>query len=150
MGMDVGGGGGKKGRSTPAMNVTPLVDVVLVLLIIFMVVTPMLSKQFWIHLPDKPEEDAEPAPPPPPGEGPIVVSVNADGEIQINRDVVTDEEFEEKLRGFLAARRTRKVFFDGHNESEFGRAVQVLDMARGSGATSIAVLTEPLPASRTE
>ena len=59
------GGGGKKGRARPDMNVTPLVDVVLVLLIIFMVVTPMLAKQFWVHVPPEPEEN-EPPPPPDP------------------------------------------------------------------------------------
>jgi biopolymer transport protein ExbD/biopolymer transport protein TolR len=54
------GKGKKKGRSTPDMNVTPLVDVVLVLLIIFMVITPLLAKQFWVHVPERPDE-AEPA-----------------------------------------------------------------------------------------
>ena len=51
-----------KGQPAPQMNVTPLVDVVLVLLIIFMVVTPLLTKQFWLHLP--PDQKAETPPPP--------------------------------------------------------------------------------------
>ena len=51
---------GKKRRVTPHMNVTPLVDVVLVLLIIFMVITPMMVKQFWVHVPPEPEEDEPP------------------------------------------------------------------------------------------
>ena len=57
MAMDIGSSGGKPGRAVPAMNVTPLVDVVLVLLIIFMVITPMLAKQFWLHLPNKVDQD---------------------------------------------------------------------------------------------
>ena len=52
---------GPKGRATPQMNVTPLVDVVLVLLIIFMVVTPLLSKQLWLNLPKK-DDSAAPHP----------------------------------------------------------------------------------------
>jgi biopolymer transport protein TolR len=52
MGMNVSAGG-KSGNVTPAMNVTPLVDVVLVLLIIFMVVAPLLDKQIWLRLPAK-------------------------------------------------------------------------------------------------
>jgi biopolymer transport protein ExbD len=73
------------------MNVTPLVDVVLVLLIIFMVITPMLAKQFWLHLPNKPdEEEPQEATEKDP---PIVVSVTKDGKIKINRDVVARAEF---------------------------------------------------------
>ena len=73
------GGGGKKGRAKPDMNVTPLVDVVLVLLIIFMVVTPMLAKQFWVHVPPEPEEDEPPPPPDPDAPPSVVVTVATDG-----------------------------------------------------------------------
>ncbi|MDF3071633.1 MAG: tolR4 [Polyangiaceae bacterium] len=51
MGVQLGGGGGKKSGSTPNINITPLVDVVLVVLIIFMIVTPMVTKTFWLNLP---------------------------------------------------------------------------------------------------
>jgi biopolymer transport protein TolR len=142
MGMDLGGGGKKKGRSAPEMNVTPLVDVVLVLLIIFMVVTPQLTAYFWIHIPDAPEENTPP--PPPSNHQPIVVSVNESGQIKINQDVVSDAEFPGKLRRVLAARRERKVFFDASNAAGYGRAVQVLDMARAGGAANIAVMTTAL------
>ena len=54
MGMDLGQKRAVPGRATPNMNVTPLVDVVLVLLIIFMVIAPLLAKQFWLSLPRKP------------------------------------------------------------------------------------------------
>ena len=77
MGMEAASVGdrrkGRRRRAAPQMNVTPLVDVVLVLLIIFMVITPLLAKQFWVHMPDK--EDADAAPPSPADLGPIVVSV---------------------------------------------------------------------------
>jgi biopolymer transport protein ExbD len=142
MGMDLGASGGKKGRSHPEMNVTPLVDVVLVLLIIFMVVTPQLTAYFWIHIPDKPEENA--APPPPSSQQPIVVSIAASGQIRINQDVVSDTEFPVRLRRVLAARRDRKIFFDANNAAPYGRAVQVLDMARAGGAANIAVMTTAL------
>ena len=56
MGMDLGGDSKKKGLKKPEMNVTPLVDVVLVLLIIFMVIMPMMDAKFWIHVPPKPDE----------------------------------------------------------------------------------------------
>jgi len=145
MGMDVGHGKSKKrGRSHPEMNVTPLVDVVLVLLIIFMVVTPMMNEHFWIHLPSKAAEQAEPSPPAPDDQGPIVVSVNAAGQIQINRDVYPDADFPIRLRRMLAARGERRVYFDADDDAPFERAVAALDLARGGGAAHIAVMTEAL------
>lgn len=141
------GKGGKKGRSKPDMNVTPLVDVVLVLLIIFMVITPMLAKQFWIHLPEEPEAEATP-PPPTDDEGPPVVTVDASGNVLINRDVVPLDQLENRLRRVLAARGDRTVFFDAQSDAPYGRAVEVLDISRGAGATTIAVATEPLADAR--
>lgn len=141
MGMDLGGGGGKKGRHTPEMNVTPLVDVVLVLLIIFMVITPMLIKQFWIHIPP---QQADAVPPVPTDDEGVVITVTADGNIRINRDEVAFDEFPDRLRRILAARGDRTIFFDAHDDAPYSRAVEVLDQARGGGATTIAVSTQPL------
>jgi biopolymer transport protein ExbD len=137
MGMSTGTAGGRRGRAAPEMNVTPLVDVVLVLLIIFMVITPLLAKQFWLALPDKKEEN-EP-PPPPDTKDSIVVTVSKDGQLRINRDVLADGEFPTRLKRALAGSGSRTIFFDAHDEAPFGRASQALDMARGAGAATIAV-----------
>jgi biopolymer transport protein ExbD len=142
MAFDLGQKGGKLGRPRPNMNVTPLVDVVLVLLIIFMVVTPLMAKQFWIHLPNKVEK--EPARDTPDKDQPIVVGVNRAGEIRINRDVVPKAEFAVRLHRVLAAREQRTVFFDADDDAEFGTAMEALDFARAGGAATIAVLTEPI------
>jgi biopolymer transport protein ExbD/biopolymer transport protein TolR len=143
MAMDLGGKSGKPGQATPNMNVTPLVDVVLVLLIIFMVITPLLAKQFWLNLPNKPDKD-EPPPPADDDNAPVVVFVTDTGEIRINHDVVPPEQFPTKLRRVLAAKQQRTVFFDADEEAEFGFAVKAMDLARGGGAASIAVLTEAI------
>src|SRR4051794_6494732 len=143
MAMDLGTGSGKKGRATPSMNVTPLVDVVLVLLIIFMVITPMLAKQFWLHLPAKPD-DTEQAPAKPDEEKPIVVFVTSEGEIKINRDVIPKANFSHKIRGVLAASGRRTVFFDAAEDAQFGKAVEAMDLAREGGASTIVVLTAAL------
>lgn len=137
---------GRRGssRPKPVMNVTPLVDVVLVLLIIFMVVTPLLHAHFWVHVPKNDKQEEVEAPPSDPGEGPIVVSVNDKGHIQINRDVYPDADFPVRLRRMLVARGERKVFFDAHDDAPYARAVEVLDLARGAGAAHIAVTTEGL------
>jgi biopolymer transport protein ExbD/biopolymer transport protein TolR len=144
MGMDLKAGSGKPGRASPQMNVTPLVDVVLVLLIIFMVITPLLAKQFWLHLPDKVEKQApEPSKDDKP---PIVVFVNAKGEIEVNHEIIPKAEFAAKLTRMLAGSGQRTIFFDAAEDAEFGTAVEVLDLSRGGGAATIAVLTEPIGA----
>ena len=143
MAMDLSVGKGKKRGARPEMNVTPLVDVVLVLLIIFMVVTPLLSKQFWVHLPTEPREQNQAAPPPrTDGPPPVVVSVDRSGTVRVNQEVVALAELPRKLRRVLAARRERTVFFDAADDAPFDRAVAALDAARGGGAATIAVMTE--------
>jgi biopolymer transport protein ExbD/biopolymer transport protein TolR len=126
------------------MNVTPLVDVVLVLLIIFMVITPMLAKQFWLHLPNKPEPN-EPPPAADDQNKPIVLSVTASGDIKINQDVVPASQLSAKLKRVLAGSGQRTVFFDADEKAEFGRTVDAMDLARAGGAATIVVLTTPLP-----
>jgi biopolymer transport protein TolR len=146
MAMDLGQRAGKRagrsGRAQPSMNVTPLVDVVLVLLIIFMVITPLLAKQFWLHLPNKVEKDQ------PQNlsdkDKPIVVTVDKAGAIKINREVVGDLEFSSKLGRVLSARGQRTIFFDAEDDAQFGRAVEALDLARAGGAETIAVLVDPI------
>lgn len=139
MGMDLGGGGGKKGQSSPDMNVTPLVDVVLVLLIIFMVITPLLAKQFWVIIPPKPdEEEQEPPPEPDPDrEPPIVVTIDAEGIIRINRERVTLDQMPPRIRRMLASRQDRglgqQVFFDAADDAPYASAVEVLDRIRAAG-----------------
>jgi biopolymer transport protein ExbD/biopolymer transport protein TolR len=143
MAFDLTIGQGKRGRARPEMNVTPLVDVVLVLLIIFMVLTAAMTHTFWLNVPEKPKT-AELQEPENDGDQPIVVSVNQRGRIQINSDEYPDQDFAARLRRVLVARGERRVYFDAHDQVPFERAVQVLDMARGSGAAHIAVVTEKL------
>ena len=145
MAFDVSPNTGKKGRSRPEMNVTPLVDVVLVLLIIFMVLTAAMNDMFWVHVPEKdqkqqPEDEEESDP----DKAPIVVSVNAKGRVQINQDSYSDAEFPDRLRRMLVARGERRIYFDAERGVPFERAMQVLDRARGAGAAHIAVATEKL------
>ncbi len=151
MGMSVDSGSsgkkrgfGKKKQNSPEMNVTPLVDVVLVLLIIFMVVMPMMNSKFWIHVPPKADENTEVVPPNPDALQPLTVTVNPQGHIQINQDVYPDDVFAQRLRGMLVARDTRKVYFDASDQVPFERAMAVMDLARGGGAAHIAVMTERL------
>ena len=141
MAFAIPAGKGKK-SIRPTMNVTPLVDVVLVLLIIFMVVTPLLTRHFWTNVPLK--DDKNQPPPPPDREPPpqVVLQARGDGSIWINRDQIKAEELQEKLQRIFAARSDHMLFFDAEPECPYGRAIEVLDLARGGGALTIAVLTE--------
>jgi biopolymer transport protein ExbD len=142
MGMDLDTGGGKKKAVRPVMNVAPLVDVVLVLLIIFMVITPLLNKQMTVNVPIKPEDNA--APPAPGQETQVVLWVGSDGKARINREVIPDDQLATRLRATFAARQDQRLFYDSHDSVPFGRTVQLIDLARGAGITQIAPLADPL------
>lgn len=139
MAVSLGKGRGPQGD----INVTPLVDVVLVLLIIFMVVTPALQMGLDVEIPPKVEVEATPEQP---QEEQLVVRVTADGFL-LNRDPHSSpESLRAALAPVLSARDEgdRVVFFDAADEIAFQRAVAAIDIARASGATRIGFLTEPI------
>ena len=138
MGMNVGA---QDKTVAPHMNVTPLVDIVLVLLIIFMVITPLLTKKFWLHVP-KNEEKTETEQNNDPKITNVVLTYHKNGTIKINNEEIPRPQFADRMKRILAARTDRLVFFDAEDGADYGEAVQVMDMARGSGATAIAVLSE--------
>jgi biopolymer transport protein TolR len=138
MAFEVAAGKGRRPR--PSMNVTPLVDVVLVLLIIFMIVTPLLTKRFWVHVPVK-DDPAEP-PPPDPSHVPVVLTLRSDGSLSLNQEAIGAAELGRRLERVFAARGDRTLFFDAEPGARYGRAVEVMDLARGGGALTIAVLTK--------
>jgi len=143
MAIDLEIASGKRGRARPSMNVTPLVDVVLVLLIIFMVLTAAMTHHFWLNVPEK-DKTAEVEEPSEGNVQPIVVSVTNQGRIRINSDEYPDADFPKRLRRMLVARDDRRIYFDAQDGVPFERAVQVMDFARGGGAAHIAVVTEKL------
>src|SRR5512138_1367902 len=116
------------GRPNADINVTPLVDVVLVLLIIFMVVTPLLDKMLRVRVPDAEQTEEYDQPPAPQ----IVVSVAKEGDLLINNEKVEDDAFVPRLRRVIAARAPgdRLVFFSADDEARYQRLVVALDGAR--------------------
>lgn len=129
----------KKTPVKPAMNVTPLVDVVLVLLIIFMIITPQMTKQFYVHLPKQEEKEVET--PSDPGDRPLVLSIDEKGELRLNEDPADAKTLATRLRRVFAARNDHVLFFDAHDDAPYGPAVEALDKAREGGAVTIAILT---------
>lgn len=144
MGMSLGDSGGKRrGGTKPVMNVTPLVDVVLVLLIIFMVVTPLLTKQLWLNVPPKPEENS----PPPPADvlPPIVITLAKDGVTKVNSEPIAKDQLAARVLGMVNARPDKVVFFDAASDVPYGQALEVMDVVRGGGVETLAVLADELP-----
>jgi biopolymer transport protein ExbD len=118
------------------------VDVALVVLIILMVVTPMMTKTFWLNLPKK-DDRQEPSPPPlDPNNQPLVLTVDKQGVIRVNKTVLTRDEIGQRLPRMLAAKAQKVLYFDAHDGVPYGTAVEVMDLARGGGARSIAMLTQ--------
>jgi biopolymer transport protein TolR len=136
MGMNVGGGGK---RPAPVINVTPLVDVVLVVLIIFMIVTMMMTRTLPLSLPqdDKKDTNASES-----DIKPIVLTVDKSGVIRANQTVLTKIEVRDRIPRMLAAKSQKTVFFDAHDGVPYGQAVEVIDLVRAGGVKSIAMLTE--------
>ncbi len=135
MAMDVGS---KKGGIRGDINVTPLVDVVLVLLIIFMVLTPSTLKHLTANVPKKPDEPA----PPVASDTSIVVEYTANRELSINSEPVAIEALGGKLSERLRGSRQKVVFFKADDETPYGEVVRLMDVARGVGAQTLAVVTQ--------
>jgi biopolymer transport protein TolR len=123
------------------LNITPLIDVVLVLLIIFMVVVPSVEARFLLAVPDTEEpEDQEPDD----ENQPLVVKLEADGSTTLNSEQLPLEQLIEKLRQVLRQRADKVVFFDAADQANFGIAVDVMDACRGAGARHIGVIEPDL------
>ncbi|HYQ18409.1 MAG TPA: biopolymer transporter ExbD [Polyangiaceae bacterium] len=140
MGASFGGGSKKKNASsTPSINITPLVDVVLVVLIIFMIVTPMVTKTFWLNLPPK-DDKQEPAPPS--DNKPLVMTVDKAGVIRVNTTVIAKNEVRDRVPRMLAAKDQKVLYFDAANDASYAAAIEAMDLSRAGGVKSIAILTE--------
>ena len=136
MGMGVGGHKGIKAE----INVTPMVDVVLVLLIIFMVITPMLQRGKDVHLPKAIKVDAEKKG----GSDPVVVSVTPDKRIYIESDSYDDEGFQVELQKKLISNPGQRILLKGDQSLVFEDVRRVMNLARKAGAKSIALGVEEI------
>jgi len=130
----------KKPRIQPEMNVTPLVDVVLVLLIIFMVLAPVMSKSFWVRLPPKDDKEEQLDQVNDPNK-PLVLTIDAEGKTLINKIEVDRGELPRKLIRMLNARPDNTLYLDGADEAEFGHVLSAVDLAKEAQAWPIVFLT---------
>jgi biopolymer transport protein TolR len=118
------------------INVTPLVDVMLVLLIIFMVTAPLLAKGMKVNLPQA--KAAQPLNP----KEPIVVGVGKDGKIALGADEVSVDALIDGIRVMMAGDTSRVVHVRGDKEANYGDVVAVMDKLATNGITHIAIVTD--------
>ena len=136
--MGMGGGGGR-GEVTAEINVTPMADVMLVLLIIFMVVTPMLQKGVNVdmaktHNPSEMTEADK--------EDSVLIAVARDGKFYLNQDRINIDDLTAEVTRLLADRLDKTIFVKGDFRAKYGDVVQVVDNLRAAGVDQIGLLTE--------
>src|SRR6185436_9566174 len=136
--MGMGSSGGR-GEVTADINVTPMADVMLVLLIIFMVITPMLQKGVSVDLAktNNPIEMTEAD-----KEDSILVAVSRDGKYYLNQDRVSVDDLTDKVSKLVSDRLDKMIFVKGDYRAKYGDVVKVVDNLRAAGVDKIGLLTE--------
>jgi len=137
----MGMGASSPGEYKSDINITPLVDVVLVLLIIFMVITPLLQMGYDVKVPPKnpPNTDA------PPPTDLIIVSLTPTNKYYLNKDEVNLQTLSLRLTEILKNRANKTVFFSGDDAANYGEVVKVMDLVRNAGAKNIGIVMETVP-----
>ena len=138
MSMDVGSKGVKSD-----INVTPLVDVVLVLLIIFMVMTPLAEKQMYMRVPEFEPPNTQIVPPDAVPPDQTVLTVLKNGRVLLNKQEMTVDEAMPRLHTAYEGRLSKVMFFNAEDGASYEAAVNVLDAAHLAGVNTIGMMTDP-------
>ena len=138
------GGSGRRGRRRGGrarpmaeINVTPFVDVMLVLLIIFMVTAPMMQQGVDVDLPETTTQPLRLH------DEPLILTVKADGAVFISRKEIAMADLREKLEAIFEGRDDKEIFLRADKRATYGVVVQAMAAARQAGATKLGMVTEP-------
>ncbi len=136
---------GKKLSSNSDINITPLIDILLVLLVIFMVITPLIPSGLDTAVPQPPPPGT---PPPPPDEEnrTVVVSIDDRNQIMINKAQSDLRTLGTQLQDIFKTRNDRTIFVNADPELLFNDVIQVIDIAKGSGVDKVGLMTEQITA----
>jgi len=125
------------GTSLSEINVTPFVDVMLVLLIIFMVTAPMMQSGIGVNLPQA-ETDSSPA------EEGLTLSITKDRYIHIEESVINEFLLEQKLKEYFFGKEKKIVFIQADEELPYGFVIRILDITKKAGVEIVGLVVEPL------
>jgi len=135
MSMNVGG---KKG-SMSDINITPYIDILLVLLIIFMVITPVRQMDLDVKVPQASQDTGGP-----PDPNVIVVTITESAQIAINQEQTNIGDLGRKLQEIYSARANKNMFVSASAKLPYGDVVKIIDIAKGAGVGEIGLMTEEL------